>query len=433
MKSLMLILLAIMLLGDPINAQTSLTGDFYNDDTLRKSQSPYIVSNNLVVFQNVTLYIEPGTKILFNEKSITVRGNLIAEGTINDSIVFSSQNTKKGKAIIVQENDKSYDYQIYLKYCVGENFEDFLSVDRNDYWLRGKFFMQHCNFRYNKTVFVVRPYTLDSMNIDRCTFYKNTTCLKSNFDKHHYYRVTNSRFIDNGIGVIGGEIDSCFFTGHSVFAVQFAYIKNSILYNNSIGIDGEASIRSLVENNEIIYNDIGANLAWDDDLPNGNVFFKNNRICHNRTWNIRNNSVHDGSVLYTCWCSADSVAIRATIRDGYIDNQYGRMFFTNTDTCEPSMTAPDTSTLSIEDKNLVKTVRLFPNPVTSQAVLQFDYSDENEYVITIKDITGKVVRVIDDIYSGYTLINTTDLSPGLYMVVLRTETEMISVQKMVVQ
>jgi hypothetical protein len=109
------------------------------------------------------------------------------------------------------------------------------------------------------------------------------------------------------------------------------------------------------------------------------------------------------------------------------------MFFTNTDTCEPSMAAPDTTTLSIDQKSMVNTVRLFPNPVTSQAVLQFGYSDENQYTVSIKDITGKVVRVIDDIYSGYTLINTTDLSPGLYMVILRTETEMVSVQKMVVQ
>lgn len=433
MKYLLFNLFVILLSFHTLKAQTFLTTDFHNDDTLRKSKSPYVISKDLVVFQNVTLHIEPGTTILFNNNTLTIRGNLIADGSANDSIRFASQDNTKCKGLIIQKNDKIFPYQLYLKNCVAENFDHFITVDRNNYWMRGKFFLKHCSFRYNKYVFQNRPPFLDDISVDSCMFYNNYFCLKGNHDDDYdYYTVTNSKFIDNNIGVEGCHIDNCFFTGHTIYAVRYFFISNSILYNNSIGLDGVANKHSLAENNEIVYNDVGLNIHWTDNLPTGNTFFKNNKVCHNRVWNMKNVAVNDGSVFNTCWCSSDSVAIRKTISDGYTDNRYGRLFFTYTDTCTPSLQAPHPPT-SVREEIVRSNVKLFPNPVTNKATLLFEYSDSYNYTVVLTDVTGKIINTLQDISSGMVIIDRENIQPGIYIVILRTEQSIISVQKMVVQ
>ncbi len=144
------------------NAQTPISTDFYNDDTLRKSNSPYIITKNIAIFQNVTLYIEPGVTVYFNNSKISLRGAIIASGTATDSIRLVSQSAQQDTALFIQKNDKGHKYQLYLKNCVAENFKKVIIVDRYNYDVRGDFFMKHCNFRNNYFVFMDRPGALYS-------------------------------------------------------------------------------------------------------------------------------------------------------------------------------------------------------------------------------------------------------------------------------
>ncbi|GAA3646794.1 hypothetical protein [Flavivirga jejuensis] len=76
-----------------------LTGNITEDTTLYKAHT-YLLLGNVFVTNNAILSIEPGTVIMGDSKSkatltITVGAALIAEGTLTDPIVFTSNETTK--------------------------------------------------------------------------------------------------------------------------------------------------------------------------------------------------------------------------------------------------------------------------------------------------------------------------------------------------
>ena len=67
-------------------AQTSIDGIINSSIVLEKSKSPYLVTNNLVVFPSGKLTIEPGVELRFaNDTKLEIRGELIAKGNKTDS------------------------------------------------------------------------------------------------------------------------------------------------------------------------------------------------------------------------------------------------------------------------------------------------------------------------------------------------------------
>ena len=95
MKNLAKNLFAVILLSSisfTIKAQTNVSGGIYSNITWTKANSPYIVTDTVVVFPGVTLTIEPGVTIKFADATqLEIRqANLISSGTITDSITFTS-------------------------------------------------------------------------------------------------------------------------------------------------------------------------------------------------------------------------------------------------------------------------------------------------------------------------------------------------------
>src|SRR3954471_23991380 len=86
------ILLLLFIISSVANAQTNVSGGIYNNTTWTKVNSPYIVTDTVVVFPGVTLTIEPGVTVKFADgKYMEIRqSNLIALGTSIDSITFTS-------------------------------------------------------------------------------------------------------------------------------------------------------------------------------------------------------------------------------------------------------------------------------------------------------------------------------------------------------
>ena len=86
-------------------AQTTVSGGIYNNTTWNLAGSPYLVTGSIVVFPNRTLTIEPGVEVIvtadntFNTGNfiyLEVRGSLVANGTGNAPIVFTSTDTTTG-------------------------------------------------------------------------------------------------------------------------------------------------------------------------------------------------------------------------------------------------------------------------------------------------------------------------------------------------
>src|SRR5688572_19382364 len=89
-KNLAAILLLFVAVA--VNAQTNVSGGIYANATWTKANSPYIVTDTVVVFPGVTLTIEPGVVVKFDDdKRLEIRqAKLVAEGTSADSITFTS-------------------------------------------------------------------------------------------------------------------------------------------------------------------------------------------------------------------------------------------------------------------------------------------------------------------------------------------------------
>jgi len=71
---------------------TNVSGPITSDTTWTLANSPYIVTgNNVLVMEGVTLTIEPGVVVKFeNERSLQIDGQLIARGTAENPIIFTS-------------------------------------------------------------------------------------------------------------------------------------------------------------------------------------------------------------------------------------------------------------------------------------------------------------------------------------------------------
>ncbi|MBA2407628.1 MAG: T9SS type A sorting domain-containing protein [Chitinophagales bacterium] len=87
-----------------------------------------------------------------------------------------------------------------------------------------------------------------------------------------------------------------------------------------------------------------------------------------------------------------------------------------------------TSSSSIDQ---VSTLKIFPNPTSDQLVINYPFSSNEQAVITITDLSGKVLQEEKGNYSGdYYLINLKDFPAGIYLLALKTKSESISVKVM---
>jgi hypothetical protein len=90
------LLLALLFVSLSTTAQTTLSGGEVTG-TLTKAQSPYTITADLIVPVGESLTIEPGVEMYFNQHiGMDVYGQITAEGTANDSIIFTASDTALG-------------------------------------------------------------------------------------------------------------------------------------------------------------------------------------------------------------------------------------------------------------------------------------------------------------------------------------------------
>ena len=97
-KSLLALLLTVLVQSA---SATDVSGTISADMTWNLAGSPYVVTGSILVEKAVTLTIEPGVKVKFNaDKSMQISGELIARGTGNNKITFTSNQKNSGTNII---------------------------------------------------------------------------------------------------------------------------------------------------------------------------------------------------------------------------------------------------------------------------------------------------------------------------------------------
>ena len=96
MKKLLLSLIAFICFCETtIKGQTQISGGLFENTTWILSESPYMVTDDVVVFPGVTLTIEAGVEIRFApETRLELRaGSLLVQGTEEATVIFTLDTT----------------------------------------------------------------------------------------------------------------------------------------------------------------------------------------------------------------------------------------------------------------------------------------------------------------------------------------------------
>ena len=359
MKTLLLFFSIIA--SSAVIAQTSVSGGIYNNTTWNLAGSPYLVTGSIVVFPNRTLTIEPGVEVIvsadytFNTGNfiyLEVRGSLIANGTSNAHIVFTSSDTTTGfynwEGIRIKGSQGGTVQMNHFElhntwYGINNDIPQpgVIYVFNECYFRSNQYGLQlNADLVYNNCIFEsngvgqAAQISYGSLTATNCQFLNNfcsftwsnninvNNCLFSGNQNNIIGSpgiIQNSQFYNNTFGmteISNITVNQCVFDGNGtgIDGSSTCVITNSTFTNNSIAVKiGDAST---VSQNTITDNSIGVQVLGYD--PN-TTSIDSNLICNNSVHNLENLTDKNYQVNLNCFCSQDSTIIENGIFDGYDD------------------------------------------------------------------------------------------------------------------
>ena len=401
-------------------AQTNVSGGIFFNTTYSLKNSPYIITDNLVLFPNVKLTIEPGVSLRFaSNKYFEIRGELIAIGTNVSRITFASNSTtpNKGDWSGIQIKN-SLGAKASFEYCDFKYASS--SNDSECCYQGGPIYYKQCKFENNTCA--ISGYTGYDIKIDDSEFNNNTygvtqadkvvtNCIFTNntygLFQTERIDVSNSTFTNNGTALYGGR----------------GLLQNSTITNNTVGVDSFFE-GFAIRNNVISNNGVGVRTSnYDGSVPK----IKNNKICNNTTYNVENLDKINKDLTENCWCIDSQSEIENKLKDGYDNINLGLFNYSvYNSSCnsivdvvikDPFLSTDDF--IAILEKALV-----YPNPTISDVNINLS-KNIDKLELELYDVTGKLLFV-----SNYTNIqniklNLKELKQGNYIINLISGKEKI--------
>ena len=272
-KIVLIVLIFITTVGF---SQTDVSGALSSDTTWSLSNSPIILTGNVLVPNGVTLTIEAGVTVRINsEKYLKVQGSLIAIGTESNKITFTSNESSPAKG----DWDK-----IWLA-------STSTSFDGSDNYVSGTIF-NHC----------IISYADEGLRLDDSSFYLVNSELTENNKGINFRKVINSVIDNNNFNNNGsGTSTSAGTEDNGIGSFTFTKFLNNTFKNNtgdglSFGGYRNNANNNLIKNNISINN--GGNgfyFGWGDvvrgfadNTIDGNIIYNNsgNGITVGRDSNI---------------------------------------------------------------------------------------------------------------------------------------------------
>ncbi len=350
-------------------AQTVVNGGIFNNTTWTIDESPYFVTEDIVVFPDVDLTINSGVEIRFAaDARLELReGNLYANGTVDAPIVFtldsdSPQGALKWKGI-ENTSDSGNEIEIELSHVVieyaqtgvhygsgvGERSIDhavFRYNDRGVYdggqgynWvtisdaeflengigMEGRMSVYNSSFTNNEVGFG-NPHTFSNINsggrVVNCSFIGNDLGVGTIGQIIVIAIIENSTFQDNDKGFYGywANIDNSVFTGSSEVAVsaQKGEIQHSVFSENQIGMEVFIFNNALsIHDNSFSSNDIGIK------VDGAGAAIYENAICENTLFGVKLTTDDPVDLNNNCWCTIDPIDIALLVEDAYDNPSLG--------------------------------------------------------------------------------------------------------------
>jgi hypothetical protein len=391
-----LLLLAFFICGN-IYSQTTINHNIFADTTWTLAGSPYHVTINVVIFDGVTLTIDPGVEVKFDSAcEMDLRGKLIAIGTATDSIMFTSSSPNptmgiwKGIQIRGQGSPVGAGNQLRMEYCKGMYAYRFVDMDIA---YHGPYIFEHCLFFENNVV---------NWDGGTPTVYFSDCNFISNYTGLGYAQfggiVRKSVFLYNTLGVDGfSNVDTCYFAYNTQIALSaYGAAVGNTVENNDVGVDCMFnSVNDTFMYNIVRNNNIGVILRT---YFNGSIHFTKNSICNNSQYNIKLMTANNADLSDNCWCETYDPAIRNLIFDGYVNSSFGLVNFS------PVADSCPTEPMGIHANPMQPVNELFsvyPNP--SNGIFYFKNYESGNSQLEIYDVYGKLI------YSSFITSQTSEI------------------------
>jgi hypothetical protein len=383
-------------------SQTNVSGGIFANTTWTLANSPYIITNNIVVFPAVTLNVQPSVEIRVKGTNSGSLGYYIeARGVIN--MIGNASNK-----ITVRTDTTIDSLSAWQGFIIKTAQGGALNYD----------YVKFSNANYLFNYDLSSPNTLNLHNSEFNSSNVNPSLIK------------NSRFISNATAInnpSNGVIDSCTFkfNDKGIEAALNMQIKNSILDSNNLAL--QAGYGSTAMKNKIVNNQIGVALgpvSVGQIAPN----VIDNRICLNG-FNIDNRTDLNLFIPTNCFCESDSTIIESKILDGYDDVSKGLISYGIFDTiCTTVLKIVNKAPINLSiNENKNATFRFYPNPVKD--FLRF--SNENNFEsLEVTDIQGSLVKKIA-LKTGQNQHDLSELNKGIYFVRLSSNDGKTSFYKLV--
>ena len=480
MKNIFIFTFFLCSLLNSLFAQTPISGGIYSNTTWTLANSPYLMTGPVVVFPSKTLTIEPGVIIKvqggmnpttgYPKNYLEIRGNLVAVGTANAPIIFSTDSINSPNFVPYTTPYEQW-YGIVIKSAQGATASlnyftldhTYFGIDNQNLNTTDSISLKGCTFSNNTTAFgITGPTTLDG-----CTFINNQYCFRGS--SQHALNVLNSGFYDNKLCVYnyglatnltncifenneiaisataGGLIADCVFNNNyyaffddyannftisnstftnnitAIKLMKYSSITNSEFTNNGLAIGLAEGM--FVQNCNISNNQTGIK-TWGQFMPGQLIMdVKDNLICNNALYNVENATDLNLGLEKNCFCSTDSTVIENLIYDGYDDITRGLYNYAIYDSACLNIISYVTKvelTTAIENESVLSPFILSPNPATTSIKVETQNPAMLNASLQIIDMNGRIIKNNLSYTNGIATIDISDLPQGMYILVENT-------------
>ena len=178
----------------PAQAQTNVSGGIYANTTWTLANSPYIVTDTVVVFPGVTLTIQPGVVVKCSQNVlIEIRqASLIANGTASLPITFNGNSGSwQGISLITPDT-------IVFNHCTISNSKTALD---GAWTKKSNLLFTGLNFSNNNLGFEFYTSFYSKITIDSSSFSNNSYGIGNNYFDMGNISVLNSNFTNNNVSI----------------------------------------------------------------------------------------------------------------------------------------------------------------------------------------------------------------------------------------